>query len=261
MAMGTNGYLVTPEKSEAILPHLAYLRFNISAASPARYAQIHGVPERFLNKVLENARHAVAVKKRDGLAVTLGLQMVLKPEYVDQVLPLAALGKALGVDYLVIKHCSDDESGSLGVNYRAYHTLYPVLREAEALSTDTYLVKVKWTKIEAEGQRSYRQCYGPPFILQVSGSGLVAPCGMFFGKAYRRYWIGNIVEQRFAEIWASQRYWDVMAELASPNFNAQTMCGCLCLQHKVNEFLDEFKQGRVRLGEPSGPPPLHLNFV
>ncbi|MBM4149535.1 MAG: hypothetical protein FJ224_10900 [Lentisphaerae bacterium] len=84
---------------------------------------------------------------------------------------------------------------------------------------------------------------------------------MFFGEAYRRYWIGNIVEQRFAEIWASQRYWDVMAELASPRFNAQTMCGCLCLQHKVNEFLDGLKNGRVSLGEPVGPPPLHLNFV
>jgi len=69
---------------------------------------------------------------------------------------------------------------------------------------------------------------------------------MFFGEAYRRYWIGNIVEQRFAEIWASQRYWDVMAELASPRFNAQTMCGCLCLQHKVNEFLDGLKNGRHR---------------
>ena len=33
---------------------------------------------------------------------------------------LAKLGKKLRPDYLVIKHCSDDEDGSLGVNYDGY---------------------------------------------------------------------------------------------------------------------------------------------
>jgi len=46
----------------------------------------------------------------------LRLQMVLMPEYADQIIPLARLGKELRPDYLVIKHCSDDEDGSLGVD-------------------------------------------------------------------------------------------------------------------------------------------------
>lgn len=44
--------------------------------------------------------------------VNSGLQMVLMPDFSDQIVPLAKLGKKLGVDYLVIKHCSDDEDGS-----------------------------------------------------------------------------------------------------------------------------------------------------
>jgi MoaA/NifB/PqqE/SkfB family radical SAM enzyme len=183
------------------------------------------------------------------------------PEYADQVMPLARLGKELRPDYLVIKHCSDNETGDLGVDYGAYRNLYDTLRAAEELSDETYKVRIKWSKIQAEGTRSYQRCYGAPFMLQISGSGLVAPCGMLFNEQYKKFHIGNIVEERFGDIWRSDGYWEVMNYLASPEFNAQKMCGSLCLQHKTNEFLDGYKKGLIELIEPSGPLPEHLAFV
>jgi hypothetical protein len=84
---------------------------------------------------------------------------------------------------------------------------------------------------------------------------------MLFNERYNKFHIGNIAQQRFKDIWASDRYWEVMNFLASPNFNAQTMCGTLCLQHKVNEYLDNFKKGHIELAVPSGPSPQHINFV
>ena len=261
MAMASHGCWVTRDKLEQILPHLTYFRFNISAGEPKRYAQIHGVPEPYFYRVCQNIRDAMQIKREKDLKVTIGLQMVLMPQYGDQILPLAKLGQELRPDYLVIKHCSDDEKGSLGVDYAKYTELYDILKEAEALSTDDYTVKVKWSKIQDEGKRSYIQCYGPPFLLQLSGSGLVAPCGMLFGETYRRYWIGNIVDTPFKDIWLSERYWKVMNELASPRFDARTMCGCLCVQHKVNEYLWDLKHGNAILEEPQGEPPGHINFV
>lgn len=261
MAMGTNGYLVTREKLEQILPHLTYFRFNISAGDPKRYSEIHGVPEAYFHQVCQNIRDAMEIKRSNNLPVTIGMQMVLMPQYADQIMPLARLGRELLPDYLVIKHCSDDESGSLGVQYQDYRAMYETLHEAEALSTDKYLVKVKWSKIQDEGGRSYSQCYGPPFLIQLSGSGLVAPCGMLFGEKYKKYWIGNIVDTSFKEIWQSDRYWEVMNEIASPRFDARSMCGCLCVQHKPNEFLWALKQGNISLKDPEGPMPMHINFV
>ncbi|MBF0238665.1 MAG: SPASM domain-containing protein, partial [SAR324 cluster bacterium] len=151
--------------------------------------------------------------------------------------------------------------GDLGVDYKGYRAIYELLKEAESLSDEEYLVKVKWSKIDADGTRQYQRCYGAPFMLQMSGSGLVAPCGMLFNERYKKFHIGNIVEQRFKDIWASDRYWDVMRYLSSPNFNAQVMCGSLCLQHKVNEFLDAYQKGYLELTDPTGSPPQHLNFI
>ncbi len=261
MAMASNGYLVTKDKLEGILPHLTYFRFNISAGEPKRYAEIMGVPESYFHQVCQNIREAMEIKRKNKLNVTIGMQMVLMPSYGDQILPLSKLGQSLGVDYLVIKHCSDDELGSLGVNYSNYKKLYPLLEEAEKLTSDNYLVKVKWSKIKAGTNREYKQCYGPPFVIQLSGSGLVAPCGMLFGERYKKYWIGNIVDTSFKKLWQSDRYWEVMDELASPRFDAQNMCGCLCLQHKVNESLWKIKHSKTALCTPKGDIPLHINFI
>ncbi len=262
MATGTNGFVLTRRRLEEVLPHLTYLRINISAGERARYAEIMGVKERWFDRVCQNIRDMVEIKRRDNLGVTIGLQMVLMPEYADQILPLAKLGRDLRPDYLVIKHCSDDEDGTLGVDYKGYDRLHDTLREAEALSDDEYQVVVKWSKIEANGARSYQRCYGAPFMLQLSGSGLVAPCGMLFNERYKKFHIGNICDKRFKEIWESDRYWEVMNYLASPRFNAQKMCGSLCLQHKVNETLDEYQKGRLQFPDTSmTTAPQHINFV
>ncbi|MCZ7644134.1 MAG: radical SAM protein [Planctomycetota bacterium] len=261
MATGTNAYIYNRRKLEELLPCMTYLRVNFSAGEPERYAQIMGVSTDHFHRVVQNVKTMMELKRRDNLPVTIGLQMVLMPQDADQILPFARLGKELRVDYAVIKHCSDDEDGSLGVDYGAYERLYALLREAEALSDDEYKCVVKWSKIAAKGKRSYQRCYGPPFLIQLSGSGLVAPCGMLFNERYKKFHIGNIVEQRFKEIWSSERYWEVMNYLASPQFNAQTMCGTLCLQHKVNEHLDAYKKGQVELRLPDGPMPQHIQFV
>ncbi|HMR74005.1 MAG TPA: radical SAM protein [Polyangiaceae bacterium] len=261
MACGTNGFVLTEAKAEQVLPHLTYLRINISAGEPARYAEIMGAKEEWFHRVCENIRAMVAIKKRHNLPVTIGMQMVLMPQYRDQILPLARLGKELRPDYLVIKHCSDDEDGSLGVDYGAYEALHDELLAAEALSDAEYRVQVKWSKIRTGDKRSYQRCYGPPFMLQISGSGLVAPCGMLFNQRYEKLHIGNICQQRFKDIFHSDRYWEVMRYLASPRFNAQKMCGSLCLQHKVNEVLDGVQKGRLPLVAQAGPPPAHENFV
>ena len=227
----------------------------------ARYAEIMGVKERWFDRVCENIRDMAAVKKEMGLSVTIGMQMVLMPEYADQIMPLARLGKELRPDYLVIKHCSDNEDGDLGVDYAAYGGLHGLLHEAEALSDEGYQVQAKWSKIGADGRRSYQRCYGAPFMLQMSGSGLVAPCGMLFNERYKKLHIGNICEQRFKDIWASDRYWEVMNYLASPQFNAQKMCGSLCLQHKVNEVMDAYVKGEAVFPADPGPVPEHLSFI
>ncbi len=261
MAVGSNGYLLDEKKIREILPHLTYFRVNITAGEEKRYQEIMGVRQGFFEKVCENIRTMMRVKKELGLTCTVGMQAVMMPEFEDQIEPLAALAAELKPDYLIYKHCSDSENGDLGVDYGGYEKMYDKFRAAEATSTSKTQVSVKWSKIGDKGKRSYQRCYGPPFLLQISGSGLVTSCGMMFNEAYKKYWIGNIVNQGFKEMFNSERYWEVVSYLGSEEFNAQKQCGSLCLQHKVNEYLDGVKKGTIETKVPVGRAPEHLAFV
>ena len=263
MAIATHGNTLTEEVLRKILPSLTYLRFNFSAGEPNRYAEIMGVKEKKFHETCDNIKMAMKLKKEMNLDVTIGMQMVSMPKYADQIVPLAKLGKELRPDYLVIKHCSDDEKGSLGVDYRSYEDMHGLLKEAETYSDDEYFVKVKWSKITACGTRQYEQCYGAIFHLQMSGTGIIAPCGSFFDKNSEKYQIARITDPgvRLKDVVFSERYWEVMDLLASDKFNAKTMCATLCLQDKTNEILDAYKKGSHDLFLPNGTVPQHLNFI
>jgi len=133
VANATNAWEWEAEKVDQILPHMTWIRFTVAAGRPESYAKImYKGPEHteVFDRAIKNIKYAVDLKKKLGLKVTLGIQMVLMPELKDEIIPFAKLGVDLGVDYAVIKHCSDDESGSLGIDYNQYEPLYDLLTQA-----------------------------------------------------------------------------------------------------------------------------------
>jgi MoaA/NifB/PqqE/SkfB family radical SAM enzyme len=255
----SNGLKLTPEVLEQILPGLTYLRFNFSGGDKHRWAQIMGLKQPLYDRVIANIKAAIAIKKRDNLPVNINMQFVVMPKDGDQIVPFAKLAKEIRPDYAILKHCAESADGDLGVDYRQYSALFPQFQEAEALSDEGFRVAVKWSRIEDEGKRDYQRCYGPPFILQMSGNGLIAPCGQKFNSKYAKFHIGNITRDRFRDIFASDRYWEVMDYLRSDEFDAQKDCGENCLQTNTNSWLNKFNLGQV--GFPTSPAPAHLGFL
>lgn len=257
---GSNGIKLTKPVLERVLPHLSYLRFNFSAGEQKRYAEIMGVRQAMYDVVVQNIRDGMEIIRRDNLSVSLNMQMVCDPRDADQILPFARLVAELKPVYGIIKHCSDDSEGTLGVDYTKYAALTETFQEAERIGQEAGVrLAVKWQKIANEGKRLYKKCLGPPFIMQISGSGLVSSCGFNFNTKYRKFHAGSICTERFKDIWASDRYWEIMRYLASDEFDPSKKCGALCLQDRVNQWLYEYVNGRVDF--PEGEPPPDLEFI
>lgn len=260
----TNAWEWEPDKIEQVLPFLTWVRFTVAAGRPESYADImYKGPEytEVFERAMKHIKYAVDLKKQKKLSVTLGIQMVLMPHLKDEIIPFAQLGIDLGVDYAVIKHCSDDEQHTLGINYRDYEDLHDLLAQAESMSNEQTKIIVKWNKIKDGDKPSYNRFFGPQFLLQISGSGLVAPSGMFFNARYSKLHIGNFTEERFINILKSERYWRAMNYLASPFFDAQTMMGTLPIQHYVSVALDNHIKDIEKIQPGSDPKPLHVNFL
>src|SRR3989338_8725233 len=77
VSITTNGSLLDKDKADEILPYLTWLRFSINAGTPETYSKVHKVSEREFNKVLDNLRYAVELKKINGDIVNIGVQALL----------------------------------------------------------------------------------------------------------------------------------------------------------------------------------------
>ncbi len=261
IGIGSNGIALTRPILEKILPHVSYLRFNFSAGDRKRYAQIMGLEQKNYDIVLQNVRDAMEIKRRDNLPVTVNMQMVLDPKDEDQIIPFAELARSVRPTYGIIKHCADTVEGLLGIDYADYIPLFDKFRAAEAMSDDEFRMIVKWNRIVDGDKREYNRCFGPGFILQMSGNGLIAPCGFLFSDKFAFAHMGSILETRFRDIFYSDRYMEVLNYLASEHFNPQERCGAQCLQHHANDWLFKFKSGDVQLPAANAKAPPHLEFI
>ena len=67
--------------------------------------------------------------------------------------------------------------------------------------------------------------------------------------------IGKFVDERFKDVFKSDRYWKIMDYLASPNFDAQTMMGTLPIQHYVSKALDDHIKDISKIVPANGDKP------
>ena len=256
---GTNGISLSQEVLERILPRLLSLRINFSAGERKRYAEIMGLKQAVYDIVIRNIRNAVKLVRDNKWPCIVNMNLVCDPKDADQLLPFAKLAKDLGVHYAIIKHCAVDTDGVLDVDYKSYDGIGDTLRQCEALSDDTTKIVVKWNKLKHQGIRQYSRCLGPPFALQMSGNGLIAPCGPLFNEKYRAFHVGNITTLRFKEMFHSERYWEVMRYLASDEFDPRKRCPSDCMQNLTNDWLYRYLDGKVSF--PITPAPANANFL
>lgn len=247
MALATNGLVMKDERLKEFLGSLTWIRFTLSAVTPEKYAQVMGTDYKNFHRVIDNIKKCAEIKKKYNLNTTIGIQMVLIAECSDQIVPFAKLGRDLGVDYAVIKQCSESMNHKLDLTDRDYDRFEPLLREAESFSNGNYNMIVKWKKMMNRGVKRYKRCFGCEFLPQISGDGAVYCCGNFFNN--KRFYIGNIIEEPFKNIVFGQRYKEVM-EKVKHNVDVHRECGINCRQNEINEFLWQLKN-----------PPEHVNFV
>lgn len=245
MAIATNG--VRDPMWEDIINDLVWLRFNVSAVGD-NYAVVHGAP--VWEKVKKNVLNVVKIRNWLKSKCTIGLQMVLTENAFKSVIDEAQFAIDVGVDYFVIKQCSDPLNSKMVTPIAEWFDqpeVVKTLKDAEAMSTSRTQIIVKFAAIATRYRRPYSHCWDLPLLFQMSGDGKCYPCGYLFGD--ERYCYGDITKQSIGEILASDRYWRIIEHMKT-KFDVHRECFGHCRHQSTNEFMEKF------LNKPE-----HINFL
>ncbi len=249
VAVTSNGVLFTEKIMQAAMASITWIKISINGATKQTYAKMHRTEEGDLKRVTDNLTRAVKFREAEGLTTAIGMQLILLPDNVHEVLPLARLAREIGVDYLVIKPYSQHLK-SITTEYKGvdYSEFYHLAEELKALCTDSFsaVFRINTMKKLAEEERGYSRCVALPFWAYIdSGAGLWG-CSAYLSD--ERFLFGSLAEHSFKELWRGEKRKRTM-EFVNNELDASG-CRVNCRMDSINRFL------RDQLD-----PPGHVNFI
>jgi radical SAM protein with 4Fe4S-binding SPASM domain len=236
ISMSTNAVLFSKEKAEQILPHLAWIRFSVDAATPETHSKIHGTSNADFEKLLNNIKDAVKIKKDNNYPVVLGAQFLLLEDNSSDALEFAKIFKDVGVDNVQIKPYSHnpDSLNDLSIDYNKYLPLKDSLTQ---LSSPVFKVFFRINAMQnLSDQTSYPECFGLPFSAVINEKGEVQPCVRYYAQKDFSY--GNIYEKKFSDIWNSPLRKEIMEKIKKHGVHN---CRKSCRLDVINRYLDRIK--------------------
>lgn len=246
VAMSTNGVLLTKEISKECLGAFKWIRFSVASLEKSSYHSIQCGADGDLEKVCENIQDAVKVKRDNGLHTTLGVQCLLIPQNIGQIVEMAKKLREFGVDYFTVKPYMSHTltNNSFNVDYSAMGDLEKELKQYE---TDDYQIYFRIHAMEKmKKKKTYSKCYALPFMVHIDAKGNVWPCVELINREGFSY--GNIYKNTFDEIWNSGQRRDVIDRINQMDLNVE--CSESCRMDEMNRYLCELKH----LGG-------HVNFI
>ena len=233
-AIFTNGVLLTPKRSERILDKLTFIRVSFNAGNRESYEKVHRSDD--FDKVVENLKYAVKLKKQNNIKTDIGLQIVVIPESLDSVVELAKLGAEIGVDYLAIKpfvQHNDQEGYKFSKNF-SLDEVESILDEAEKYSTDEYKVIARKEAFRKYHDRTYDHCLALPLFGVVLSDGNVYSCGPYLDNPDFCY--GNIYENSVEEIINGEKRKNIL-NFAKCELDCKGECMPNCRLDAINRSL------------------------
>ena len=211
----TSGVQLHHNVASEVLPHLAWIRFNLAASHREMYKRVQGVDA--FQRVVDNIRDCVGFRNEYRLNVKLGIGTVLTRTNSDASFThaLTDLASDLGVDFIQFKH--DLEEIGTG-EYEEWWTskVVPELRAVQ-MSAPSGI------KIEFSDATYIDIPQAPCFIVKkmaaIKADGSVVLCKLHRDAPSMA--VGNINDRSFSDIWFDKKRQDTLQDL---EFNGCDSC-------------------------------------
>jgi len=230
--MSSNGVPLGARKMAEMMQYMKWVRFSVNGGDPDTYGLVHKCSPRDFEKLERNLAAAVEFKHKMGLDAQLIIQFIIYDLNYKSLQGAIDLHKRVGTDRLVFRNVIEHD----GQNRPLIEEIRQILVDIDPDET----VDVRWETFDVVTVgAAWSKCHGINFRCNLDENGNVYTCTR---NNIKKSIIGNIAEQRFRDIWESQRKKDVFAEIEPGDFIP--MCGRWCDVSKDNVFLEGFLKQR-----------------
>lgn len=245
VSVSTNGVLFSPEMARRILPCLKWIRISVDAASPDVHHLIHQGKESDFDVIYSNIRNASLIKKEKDFSVIIGVQLLIIPENVHEIVSFTRVFAESGADNVQIKPYSKHP---LSINRFVIDpaSLAGIEEEVLAFERESFQVIFRTGTIERlSEERPYDHCFGLPFYALIEADGSVIPCNLYHEN--KEYTYGNCITNTFADVWGGLQRKSVMKKMQDEGISR---CREVCRLDPINRYLHTLKH-----------PHQHVNFI
>ena len=243
MGMFTNGTLLDKNNlMELITEHLTWVRFSVDSGSAGTYNDVRKTPVNHgWDRMIENLKVLVKVKKEKRSPLTIGVGFVISPENYQEIVEFAEVFGDIDIDYCQYKPeivNRERVNGQLRTVEFWEKSVVSRLQEAKTILGHKFQVNAyKLFDLQNDTDsygRNYRKCLGSQIQPCVGADGSVYVCSNHRG--YKQYSYGSIYERRFIEIWRDLKVRNAVMHQIN---DVEKFCNCtkLCKPHESNKMM------------------------
>lgn len=254
VALITNGVALAPVQSD-LLGRMNYIAVSVYSTDETEYRQI--TESRFFDRQWT----VPSLVRQIGGRVVVGARCVLNNINRRSLLPLYRRAREAGFDYIIFIPAVDYEGRGVSL---AADAIKEVLDDIAANAgefdpTFTNALDLLARNVAHYAPQDYRTRFSVQpthcAAINIGANAFINYCGgVWLCQPHigdQRYCIGNLNEQRFADIWNSPRHRSVIAGL-DRNFAAGACRNCRSIA--FNEVADRHDSGALAMGETAYDP-------
>ncbi|MBN1764832.1 MAG: radical SAM protein [Sedimentisphaerales bacterium] len=230
MTLSTNGILLKEHNRHDVLHNMKWIRFSISGGDTETYSQVHRCPETSFARLVDNLRRAVDYRNQSGLNVKLTILFIVYDLNWHSIPGIVRLHQEVGTDLLILRKANFDNDRQ---DIQPMKEMKAAVREFEG----TDKVEIRWDSFQRPVKNhNWTKCYGIHFRTNMDSDGNVYTCARHF---YKNSIYGNIIRQRFRDIWNSAEKNRIFAE--AEQAREMALCGGMCQAGKDNIYIEQYR--------------------
>ncbi len=227
MQLSTNGIAFTDKKKEIAVKSMQWIRFSVNGGDADTYARVHVTDIKDFDRLKSNLKDMVSIRNSTGAECRLIMQIALFEANYKSFDALVDLFNESGADQLVVRRARFQDNADEWIPDSKFARK---LREYDTVEN----IQVRWDCFsENESIKKWERCLAPNFKTHMDYNGKLMAC---VNPDSYSYIYGNICEDRFKDIWFSERKKEIFKAVES--LGAKLNCYNLCGIARDNRYIN-----------------------